>query len=64
LTKVVACTPAVMLLLERGKIALEDKVAKYIPEFAAEEAKSRSRHLSPTPPGCGRHQSQAGLERL
>ena len=36
LTKVVACTPAVMLLVERGKIGLDDKVAKYIPEFATE----------------------------
>ena len=28
LTKVVACTPAVMLLVERGKISLDDKAAK------------------------------------
>jgi uncharacterized protein YbbC (DUF1343 family)/CubicO group peptidase (beta-lactamase class C family) len=34
LTKVVACTPAAMLLVERGQIGLEDKVAKYLPEFA------------------------------
>ncbi len=36
LTKVVACTPAVMLLVERGKINLDERVTKYIPEFAAE----------------------------
>ncbi|HEU0038762.1 MAG TPA: serine hydrolase, partial [Verrucomicrobiae bacterium] len=36
LTKVVACTPALMLLVERGKVGLDDKVAKYIPEFATE----------------------------
>jgi uncharacterized protein YbbC (DUF1343 family)/CubicO group peptidase (beta-lactamase class C family) len=36
LTKVVACTPAVMLLIERGRLGLEDWVAKYLPEFAAE----------------------------
>lgn len=36
LTKVVACTPAVMLLIERGQLGLDDRVAKYIPEFAAE----------------------------
>src|ERR1043166_1911857 len=36
LTTVVACTPAVMLLVERGKVGLDDKVAKYIPEFATE----------------------------
>lgn len=33
LTKVVACTPAVMLLIERGQLGLEDRVAKYIPAF-------------------------------
>ena len=33
LTKVVACTPAVMLLVERGQLGLEDRVAKHIPEF-------------------------------
>ena len=33
LTKVVACTPAVMLLIERGKIQLDDTVQKYIREF-------------------------------
>ena len=34
LTKVFACTPAVMLLVERGQLNLNDTVAKYIPEFA------------------------------
>jgi uncharacterized protein YbbC (DUF1343 family)/CubicO group peptidase (beta-lactamase class C family) len=33
LTKVVACAPAVMLLVERGQLGLEDRVAKYLPEF-------------------------------
>ena len=33
LTKVCATTPALMILLERGKIHLNDPVAKYIPEF-------------------------------
>lgn len=33
LTKVVACTPAVMLLQERGLIDLEAPVSRYIPEF-------------------------------
>ena len=36
LTKVVACTPAVMLLIERGKIHLDDTVQKYIPEFTGD----------------------------
>lgn len=33
LTKVVACTPAVMLLIERGQVKLDDRVQTYIPEF-------------------------------
>jgi len=33
LTKVVACTPALMLLVERGQLSLEDRVAKYLPDF-------------------------------
>ena len=34
LTKVVATTPAVMQLVDQGKLRLNDPVAKYIPEFA------------------------------
>ncbi len=34
LTKVLAGTPAMMLLIEREKVALEDPVAKFIPDFA------------------------------
>ena len=33
LTKVVACTPAVMLLVERGKLKLDERVQAYLPEF-------------------------------
>jgi uncharacterized protein YbbC (DUF1343 family)/CubicO group peptidase (beta-lactamase class C family) len=35
MTKVVATTTAVMQLVERGKVRLNDPVAKYLPEFAA-----------------------------
>lgn len=35
LTKVIATTPAVMQLMEMGKLRLEDPVAKYWPEFKA-----------------------------
>jgi uncharacterized protein YbbC (DUF1343 family)/CubicO group peptidase (beta-lactamase class C family) len=35
LTKVIATTPAIMQLVEQGKIRLEDPVAQYWPEFAA-----------------------------
>jgi uncharacterized protein YbbC (DUF1343 family)/CubicO group peptidase (beta-lactamase class C family) len=33
LTKVIACTPAVMLLVERGQVNLDERVQTYIPEF-------------------------------
>lgn len=33
LTKVVACTPAIVLLIERGKIGLDAPVSQYLPEF-------------------------------
>ena len=36
LTKVVACTPAVMLLVERGQVNLDERVQTYIPEFTGE----------------------------
>ena len=35
LTKVVGCTPAVMLLIERGRVGLEERVQRYIPEFSS-----------------------------
>ena len=34
LTKVIATTPAMMQLVEQGKVRLNDPVAKYLPEFA------------------------------
>jgi uncharacterized protein YbbC (DUF1343 family)/CubicO group peptidase (beta-lactamase class C family) len=37
LTKVIATTTAVMQLVERGKIRLNDPVAKYLPDFAHNE---------------------------
>jgi uncharacterized protein YbbC (DUF1343 family)/CubicO group peptidase (beta-lactamase class C family) len=36
LTKVVACTPAVMLLVERGQLSLDDRLARFLPEFTGE----------------------------
>jgi uncharacterized protein YbbC (DUF1343 family)/CubicO group peptidase (beta-lactamase class C family) len=36
LTKVCACTPAMMLLIERGKVDLEAPVSVYIPEFTGD----------------------------
>ena len=36
LTKVVATTPSVMLLVEQGKIRLESPVKEYLPEFTGQ----------------------------
>src|SRR5438552_9167246 len=33
LTKVTATTPSIWILIERGKIRIDDPVSKYIPEF-------------------------------
>jgi CubicO group peptidase (beta-lactamase class C family) len=45
-TKVVATTPAVMRLMEQGKVALDAPVADYLPEFeAAGKAAVTVRHL-------------------
>ncbi len=38
LTKVVATTPAIMQLVEQGKVRLGDRVTAYLPEFAAGES--------------------------
>lgn len=40
LTKVVATTPAVMLLIERGSVKLGERVSLYIPEFTGEGRES------------------------
>jgi uncharacterized protein YbbC (DUF1343 family)/CubicO group peptidase (beta-lactamase class C family) len=46
LTKVVACTPAVMWLIEHGKIGLDEPVRTYVPEFSGEgREKVTVRHL-------------------
>jgi len=36
LTKVIATTPAIMTLVEEGKIRLDDKVKRYLPSFTGE----------------------------
>ena len=46
LTKVVACAPAVMLLIERGKLKLDDLVQTYIPDFKG--GRQRNDHNPPT----------------
>src|SRR5580704_4679657 len=37
LTKVMATTPAIMLLIERGQVELDAPVSTYIPEFKGQE---------------------------
>ena len=46
LTKVVATTPAMLLLVERGQVKIDDPVRKHIPEFQGEgTAAITVRHL-------------------
>ena len=47
LTKVVATTPCVLKLIEDGRIGLEDKVTRYLPELIGDDNKSAItiRHL-------------------
>lgn len=46
LTKVVATTPAIMLLVERGKVDLDAPVSRYLPEFnKPSQAEITVRHL-------------------
>jgi CubicO group peptidase (beta-lactamase class C family) len=55
LTKVVACAPAVMLLVERGLVKLDEPVKTYIPEFIGGDrdvvtVKQLLTHVSGLPP--------------
>ena len=45
LTKVLAATPAIMLLVERGKVSLDAPVSTYIPEYAGEKGNITVRQL-------------------
>src|SRR6266581_6012087 len=36
LTKVLACTPAIMLLVQRGEVKLDERAQTYIPEFTGD----------------------------
>ncbi len=46
LTKVVACAPAIMLLIERGLVELDAPVSRYLPEFVGEGREAVTiRHL-------------------
>ena len=65
LTKVIATTPAVMLLIERGQIKLDEPVQHYIPEFKGDGKETISirqllTHTSGLPPGIGRNPPWTG----
>ena len=67
LTKVIATTPAVMLLIERGQIKLDEPVQHYIPEFKGDGKETISirqllTHTSGLPPGIGRNPPWTGYE--
>jgi CubicO group peptidase (beta-lactamase class C family) len=46
LTKVVACLPAILLLLEEGALSLDEPVAQFVPEFAGPRADADRRAVS------------------
>jgi len=67
LTKVIATTTAVMQLVEKGQVSLEDPVAKYWPEFEThgkEEIKVRHllTHYSGLPPNLSLKPEWSGYE--
>ncbi|MDX1950763.1 MAG: DUF1343 domain-containing protein [Verrucomicrobiota bacterium] len=45
LTKVIATTPTILLLIERGKLSLDDPVSRHWPEFAPGKESITIRHL-------------------
>ncbi len=67
LTKVVATTPSVMLLLQRGKLSLEAPVSRYLPRFTGEGREQITlRHLlthtSGLKPGLSRQPAWQGYQ--
>lgn len=68
MTKVLATTPAIMLLWERGKLKLDEPVMTYLPEFQAHgKAGITLRHLlthtSGLKPGLSRDSDWSGYEK-
>jgi uncharacterized protein YbbC (DUF1343 family)/CubicO group peptidase (beta-lactamase class C family) len=66
LTKVLAGTPAIMLLVERGKVDLDAPVSTYIPEYTGEMGKITVRqlltHTSGMPPDVSTKSKWQGPE--
>jgi len=67
-TKVVAGTPAIMILIERGKVKLDEPVHTYIPEFGASGDKAQITvsnlltHTSGLPPDVSTRNKWQGAE--
>jgi uncharacterized protein YbbC (DUF1343 family)/CubicO group peptidase (beta-lactamase class C family) len=67
LTKVLATAPAVLVLVERGRIGLDDPVRRYLPEFAgggkeAITVRQLLTHTSGLPPGISSAGGWEGVE--
>jgi uncharacterized protein YbbC (DUF1343 family) len=66
LTKVLAGTPAIMLLVERGKVSLDAPVSTYIPEYTGEMGQITVRelltHTSGMPPDVSTNPKWEGAE--
>jgi len=67
LTKVMATTPAVMLLVQRGQVKLDAPVRTYLPEFAGEgrdlvTVRELMTHTSGLPPDLETHTAWCGYE--
>ena len=67
LTKVLACTPTVMLLIERGQIDLQAAASRYLPEFKGDGKEAITirqllTHTSGLRPGIGRNPPWKGAE--
>lgn len=65
LTKVIATAPAVMLLVERGRLDVDAPVSRYLPEFAANgkerlTVRQLLTHTSGLPPGLSRADAWSG----
>ncbi|MEW6158861.1 MAG: serine hydrolase domain-containing protein, partial [Verrucomicrobiota bacterium] len=68
LTKVIATTPAVLLLIERGRVRLDAAVATYIPEFKGHGKESITvrqllTHTSGLRPGISATPAWSGYEK-
>ena len=67
LTKVIATTPSVMLLLERGRIKLEERAQTYLEEFKGDGKEAITirqllTHTSGLPAGIGRNPPWSGYD--